>query len=247
MGHDTIAGEIRRVVAFRHVGGFPERGRQRRKDQDVLLCIDCLDDWVEAGADPYFADRVIAADLVYLDKTGNESLEPTERYVKSVTHDELTPDQPRRCPGCKMPWDEAIGDRIIHRGAPSHASSEMEEDELMNQSEMGYEIALGEIVEEVGEAARRLATLLVAIADSGCVSEISFTVDPREDEGDALLLSVQQALNASEASWRQLLTQGSTLGYSVEEITVTREDLPEGQNTFETADFRINETPLPPE
>ncbi len=187
MERGTIAGEIRRVIAFRHVGGFPEWGHQRHKDKDVLLCIDCLDDWVEAGVDPYFADRVIEEDLVYLDKTGNETLEPTERYVKSVMHDELTPDQPQQCAGCKMPGDEAIGDRIIHRGVSAHASSETEEDEFMNQSDMGCGFGLGETVEEVGEEGRRLATLLVAIADSGCVSKISFIVDPREDEDVALL------------------------------------------------------------
>src|SRR5215471_4556883 len=119
MGHNNIAGEIHTVIAFRHVGPFPERPRGRRQDNEVLLCIDCLDDWLPAGVDPYFADHVIAEGLIYLDDTGNVSKEPTDRYVESMMRDELTPGHPQRCTGCNMRWDELSGDRIVYRPTPA--------------------------------------------------------------------------------------------------------------------------------
>jgi len=213
----------------------------QRKAMDVLLCIDCLDDWLPAGVDPYFADRIIAEALVYLDDTGHESKNPTDRYVETVLFDELTPGHPRRCDGCKMRWDELGGHRIVYRAMPASTSSDADEgDGSMNQNGISYGFGLGGTVEEVGGAARRLAVLLEAIADSRCVSEMSIMVDPEKDEDSALMLSIQHVPGTHEAAWRQLLRKGSELGYRVEEGVSTDEDLPEGQNTFDIADVRID-------
>ncbi|HZS91099.1 MAG TPA: hypothetical protein VFE42_26860 [Chloroflexota bacterium] len=69
--------------------------------------------------DPTFDDRVIEEGLLHLDAEGQETSEPTDRYVEAVAWQDmqelLACGGPKRCDACHTPWDRVEGIRIVFR------------------------------------------------------------------------------------------------------------------------------------
>jgi hypothetical protein len=115
MGRHPFA-EIDVILAFRHVGPFPEWAAHHPHHKDVILCLACFEEWCPAMSDPTFDDRVIADGVAYLDTDGQEVDEFTDRYVEALTRQELlTLGTPKRCAACHTSWERVEGITVVLR------------------------------------------------------------------------------------------------------------------------------------
>ncbi len=55
--------EIDVIVAFRHVGPFPEWAAHHPRHKDVILCLACFEDWCPAMSDSPSMDSSVPSQL----------------------------------------------------------------------------------------------------------------------------------------------------------------------------------------
>ncbi len=201
---------------LRDVVSIPEQEEHLRRTSDYLS---------DRGHEVKFAPKSPDVSFTFVEVCLDREFDKNMRlnYAKAVydqgIDDAPVTDEDRRRAA------ETFG-RVLYSSAEAAEEDMVAGVDSMAEDEISYGVGLGSSVEEVGEEAKRLATLLVAIAGSTCVDELDITVQHTKDESLVLVLSAQRAAGTSDAGWRQLLTTGAELGYDVEEIDQTLDDEP---------------------